>query len=149
MKKIRKSMPLHLGQSLANDQPLWMKKKPSKVNKMWSLIHFYNMTYFQLFLTHMNDQCYKELILQRLFIKSIFFSFRYSFQLWGVKKKKRFSVSVISIHWKTPGTNLTVWLSKSMQCQRLLQMGEGGGLEANRFLIPLNYAASIRQLWMP
>lgn len=51
------------------------------------------MTYFQLFLIHMNDQCYKELILQRLFIKSIFISFRYGFQLLGLTKKKIFSFS--------------------------------------------------------
>lgn len=39
------------------------------------------MTYFQLFLIHMKDLTYMELILQRLFIKSIFFSFLYGVQL--------------------------------------------------------------------
>lgn len=47
------------------------------------------MTYFQLFLIHMNDRSYKELILQRLFIKSIFFSFLFSmaFSFKGLKKQ--------------------------------------------------------------
>lgn len=41
------------------------------------------MTYFRLFLIYMNDQSYKEPILQRLFIKSIFFFFFFSFfSLW-------------------------------------------------------------------
>lgn len=70
-------MPLSLGLSLANDRPLWMKKKKaSKVkNVKWGLIHSYNMTYFQLFLIHTKDLSYKELILQRLLVKTIFFSF--------------------------------------------------------------------------
>lgn len=44
------------------------------------------MTYLQLFLIHTKDPSYKALILQRLFIKSIFFSFLC--RLSGLRDKK-------------------------------------------------------------